>query len=344
MSAGRCPRLFEVEAARDERLTGQSRDALDLHVGGCPQCRAEARTFQLLAASLDALPVPATDVLKVRRERQRLLAAFNEELLSPPTRGRRAWMAAGIVAAGVAATTSAVLRHRAGAAPAPSVADDPVSIVATAPRAAWWRTELGATTRVRLDEGGLDIHVEHRDRAHRLIVSVPDGELEDVGTTFHVEVHGGHTTAVTVLEGMVVLRRAERSAVTIAAGQSWVPEVSAEPGHLATADPPSHGSAPSPPLPSASEQPRGAGTSAVSREFRDAVDLLEAGNDAAASNALHAFVAHHPGDSRAQDAAYLLVLALRRSGDEAGAREAARDYLLRYAAGFRRPEIESIAR
>ena len=45
-----------------------------------------------------------------------------------------------------------------------------------------------------------------------------------------------------------------------------------------------------------------------------------------------------------EDAAYLRVIELLRVGDSVQARDAAREYLQRYPDGFRRQELESLAR
>jgi hypothetical protein len=51
-----------------------------------------------------------------------------------------------------------------------------------------------------------------------------------------------------------------------------------------------------------------------------------------------------PEDPRAEDAAYLLVIALQRASDADGARQAAGDYLRRFPNGFRRASVAAIAR
>jgi hypothetical protein len=56
------------------------------------------------------------------------------------------------------------------------------------------------------------------------------------------------------------------------------------------------------------------------------------------------FLEQYPRDSRSEDAAYLRVLALRRSGDDSAMKAAAYEYLSRYQAGFRRSEVESLTR
>jgi TolA-binding protein len=56
------------------------------------------------------------------------------------------------------------------------------------------------------------------------------------------------------------------------------------------------------------------------------------------------FIAAHPEDPRTEDAAYLGVMALRKCGDERSMKAAAVRYLRRYPAGFRRLEVERLAR
>ena len=72
--------------------------------------------------------------------------------------------------------------------------------------------------------------------------------------------------------------------------------------------------------------------------------LLDDGEDEPAARALATFIARHPNDPRAEDAAYLRVIALQRTGNTLGMNEAAEDYLRRYPAGFRRSEVERLAR
>src|SRR5216117_2722246 len=82
-----CPRLFEVEALRDGRLTGAELVRFQGHLGACAVCEREARALQALA---EALRSPTNlghpDELHVRRERTRLLAAFDASLVPAPRR------------------------------------------------------------------------------------------------------------------------------------------------------------------------------------------------------------------------------------------------------------------
>jgi hypothetical protein len=238
--------------------------------------------------------------------------------------------------ASAVAIASVVAIARKPPSPVPAASASAVAI--TTQGAVWLRTEVGASTNVRLEDGELEIHVEHRGPRHDLRVLLPDGELEDIGTTFRVVVHDGRTARVDVREGAVLLRRVGQAPRLVAAGESW----HAEPAPFASAapsasEPPPITPPPAPPAKRALET--GDGT----REFRDAVALFEGGGSDAAAKALRAFVARHPSDPHAEDAAYLLVLALRRTGDLAFTREAAKSYLARFPAGFRRAEIAPLA-
>ena len=72
--------------------------------------------------------------------------------------------------------------------------------------------------------------------------------------------------------------------------------------------------------------------------------MLDAGDNARAAAAFALFMRDHPEDSRVEDAAYLRVLAFQRSGDAAGMKNAADDYLRRFPQGFRRADVETLSR
>src|SRR6478736_3652179 len=88
-----CPRLFEVEALRDGRLAGAELARFQSHLGLCSVCAAEARALDALALDLLApSDFGEADELHVRRERTRLMAAFDAGLM-PTARPRagRSW-------------------------------------------------------------------------------------------------------------------------------------------------------------------------------------------------------------------------------------------------------------
>jgi len=294
-----------------------------------------------LAPVLAALPVPAHDPGAVERDRARLLRAASR----PRSRSRTVAFAAIAVASAAAVTVVVSFRDRGH----PTAMTSRVSVQASAAR--WSRHDEPGTTLVRLDDGELELHVAGGDTAHRLVVSVPDGELDDLGTTFRVTVSGGSTTAIAVLEGAVVARLIGRPPVFLVAGERWAPAPIAPPVVTTTparepapaavpAKRPSRAAVPppTPPPPPAAPPP------SLSAELSAAVRLYERGDLGGAIDGLRAFIVHHGTNPRAEDARYLLVLALQRSNDPSGARDAARDYLGHHPDGFRRAEIEAIAK
>ena len=79
MTPTSCPRLFEVEAARDGRLAGAELLSFERHMAACPVCLREAQALEAPAAALRATSTGERDELHVRRERTRLLATFDRE-------------------------------------------------------------------------------------------------------------------------------------------------------------------------------------------------------------------------------------------------------------------------
>ena len=228
------------------------------------------------------------------------------------------------------------------------------------PAAVWSRRDSADRDEITLVRGTLSIRVDHASR-RGVVVLLPDGELEDTGTVFTVSASDGRTVGVSVEEGSVMLRLRGRPPVIVTAGNVWSPTPQASP------PPPSSPPAPPPPasLPPSSVDPtpssppaRVAAPSArrspssiaaapdPSAEFRAALAALDAGANRDAAAAFARFVAAHPRDARAEDAAYLRVLALQRSGAGADAemRTAANEYFQLYPAAFRRAEIAKLLR
>jgi outer membrane protein assembly factor BamD (BamD/ComL family) len=104
----------------------------------------------------------------------------------------------------------------------------------------------------------------------------------------------------------------------VAAGSVWIPPPAALP------------SARAPRLPT------------PSKAFAEGVGLIERGDYATAADKLDAFRRANPGDARAEDAAYLTILALQRAGRKAAAAEAARRYLELYPGSARRGAVQKV--
>jgi hypothetical protein len=99
--------------------------------------------------------------------------------------------------------------------------------------------------------------------------------------------------------------------------------------------------APAPPAPPAATA---SAEEMQASEFEQAMEHFRAGRLGAASVLFDAFVRSHPGDPRAEDAAYLRVVALARSGQREAARQAASGYLARYPGGLRAKEVQNLVR
>lgn len=227
MNENACPRLFEAEALRDGRLSGSERTSFERHVAVCSVCAGELAALDALANALREEPAQRSDELHVRRERTRLLAAFDRELVRSerpaPNRYRLIWLAAV-----VALIAAAVVVWSARRATKPVAALEASRAIIHAGSATAWSERLEQRREmVRLEHGALWIHVEHRSGLRRLLVLLPDGELEDTGTTFTVSAENGRTTRVAVRQGSVVLRLRGQPPVALGPGETWTPRAAA---------------------------------------------------------------------------------------------------------------------
>jgi len=339
-----CPRLFEVEALRDGRLAGAELGRFQSHLGLCPVCAAEARALQALALDLRApSDFGEADELHVRRQRTRLLAAFDAGLMpAAPPRAAKSWLVP-VFGLGLFSLLGVLAFIFWPARPVPTAqapAKPPEAVIVRADSSAQWSRRLvGRVETVVLVSGALSIRVDHAVSQRRLLVILPDGELEDIGTTFSVSADAGHTTHVTVQDGSVVLRLRGKPPLALGAGDAWSPPQTAAPA------PPSVPRARTPrvkmPLgvPAASIDAPAADPSA---DFRAAMAAFNGGDNARAAAGFSAFLRQHPHDPLAEDAAYLRILALQRTGDSAATKRAAEEYLSRYSHGFRHAEVEAI--
>jgi ferric-dicitrate binding protein FerR (iron transport regulator) len=337
---------------RDGRLTGTERASFERHVTACPACSREVRALDALAESLRASPYDDAhaDELRVRRERTRLLAAFDGTLVAP----ERRWTARHrlLGPAAVAALVAGILVLQRVRRPAEQPPHPSSAVVHADSTAVWSEHTEGDRESVVLERGALLIHVDHSSGEGRLVVVLPDGELEDMGTTFTVSAEDGHTTRVAVQEGHVALRLRGQPSVTLGPGDAWVPDTRPAASARASVAPPAE------PAPMALLAPAARSTPSLpasapfasaiapdpSVDFRAAMAGLDVGDYKQAAAAFASFLEKHPRDRHAEDAAYLRVIALQRCGDTGATTEAALEYLRRYPKGFRQAEVEILSR
>jgi hypothetical protein len=310
-----CPRSWEVEAARDGRLVGEGRQRLVRHLAQCARCAGESRSLDAVSAALRSLPDFRGNEVSLRRLKQRILRRVDAELIgrAASSQGHRGRTAAALA---LAATLLTFGVYRAARSPEPL---DPRVDVVEAPGASWTTRIDREAERVDLRCGTLRFKVRRPSGSKRFVVRVPDGEIEDLGTTFTVTVALDRTRRVVVDEGQVTLRLADGRRVDLAAGQSW------EPGASSTPAPPAADATNPPvaPVESASPMENLRRVAPPPRPMAQAVPTA--------------------GVAAEEDAAYLNVLRLLRAGRTAEARAAARDYLRAFPNGFRRPEVAGVA-
>ncbi|HXU62577.1 MAG TPA: hypothetical protein VN962_12795 [Polyangia bacterium] len=337
-----CARLFEVEAMRDGRLAGSERDSFVRHMSACRACAREAEALDRLVEEVRGRCVgdEAADELRAVRQRTRLLAAFDRALLTSGRRRPRRWLLGMAGAVAIAGGVLLAPRSR----PTRPVADAPAAVIQPAAGTVWSAGTDGDVERIVLERGALTVHVDHAtSRRGRVLVVLPDGELEDIGTTFTVSAADGHTQQVAVQQGSVLLRIRGAAPVALDAGQAW----EARPPAAPPAGAPPARVQPAPAVkapPPRAHAPRDLDEPPPSREFRALVRLLEGGEDCEAATRAARFVAAYPDDPRVEDAAYLRVVALQRCGSADDMKQAAREYLRRFPSAFRRAEVERLSR
>lgn len=355
-----CPMAALVEARQSGRIGEHELPALERHLLMCPECAELSRDLARLS-ELARRPVEAMPELERKRARLRLL---REAADLPPRRSARTLAVAvafAAVAAGVAvvgfhgrAARPAQVALSASAAPsAPAVRT--VTVVRSDDGARFARSERENTETVALESGTIEASVRPLRAGERFVVETMDAEVEVRGTVFRVRAEDHRLQSVDVSEGKVEVRFGGE-VFRIGAGGAWaaparpplaassvsaIPTTSVKPSAVSRG-----GEYPSPSA--ALRRPlldAGAGPSASDESssiFDDGVRTLGRGDYDAATRLLAAFRERAPNDPRAEDAAFLTVLALQRSGRAAAAKDAARRYLDEYPRGHRAVEAKAI--
>ena len=342
MTAKACQESWQVEAVRDGRLTGQALVRAQQHIAGCATCQREQAALAALSSQLGEMD--HVDQLALRRLRQLTLAKADAAAHGDGFAATKPKRAIGkvllLVAAGLALCGGALrfLRptHPGG-----------IEVVATpSAGAVWTMNRSGEVEYIDLVDGLLSVTVRHAGAKGRLVVRLPDGEVEDVGTRFRVWVSRGHVAEISVAEGSVVFRRQGEGPVSVRAGAAWrlatasneavssppaaTPSVAAPPPPAAVAT--RSVAAPAPLLPSSSSS----GSAAPVRQLEAAGGVHTEARSGARESA-----ASVPATDR-EDAAYLHVVALLREHRDEEARLAAVTFLRDFPNAFRRLEVEHL--
>lgn len=339
-----CKRNWEVEALEDGRLAEKDRASFERHLATCEACTGARERLRELAALLKAAPTPEPTELQQRRARAALLGRANGSVVGQMARPVRwAFVVPLVAVAALALFLVQRFRHiptpPAGASSAVANAPlAPLFEVAEVGHADFNAESVAGVSRVTLRSGTASFHVERVKPGARFLVAVPDGEVEVRGTRFVVEVAEGRTRSVVVTEGVVAVRVAGFEG-ELRAGERWPQALPSgpTPTSASVASAPSNMAVAPTPAPPSSTRPT------PGPRFAEAMASFNKGDYGEAERRFGSFVRAFPGDSRTEDAMFLIADARARRGDASGARDAARAYLTRYPSGLRAPAATRLA-
>jgi hypothetical protein len=318
-----CPYSRLIEPQRDGLLTSAERDALEKHLrDGCAVCTVESRYLGWLAGELRRAE-PTIDEVSLQRQRMPLLMKAEQQRQRWYTQGQqRLGAVKGALAAVAVIGLALVLFDR----------SPRVSVERTSGDGEILRFTEGEHSIVQLNDGRYELQVSRGALDRALVVRLPDGEIEDLGTAFSVTVQSGRTTQVVVSEGAVQLRLQGLAFMTLVAGSVW-------------------------------ELPRELPTSVEAQELHDTTGASGASSSGAAgasSDAVHAqppaaVHSHSKAGKRAgaaattagantEDAIYLRILDLLRADRKDAARALSERYLQEFPDGFRHAEVMRLVR
>ncbi len=356
-----CSMALLVEAKRDGRLGHRELACVDRHLATCSSCAELVSDLSRIRALLRA-PTPTPAPLSVQRSRLKLL---REAALPPspaPLRRRPAIALAVTLAA--AGAIGLALQQRSPKSPitvmqtmAASANASPRTMTSVLPegQARFTRTSSDGTEIVALSDGAVSLSVRHLQAGERFLVKTGDAEVEVRGTLFRVEAANDRIQRVSVVEGKVEVRF-HGATFFITADERWdrpadappspakaaAIEASASPARIEELGATAAKRSPGRPHPVSSAKPV-ASTTEGAGAFEEGMAMMERGDYGAAAKRLEAFSSSSPGDDRAEDAAFLVILALQRAGRAAEAAAAARRYLATYPSGYRRAQAKAIA-
>jgi hypothetical protein len=276
---------------------------------------------------LDPIPHRRIDDMTVRRLRQRILDDVAARAI-PPRRSLRPWalaipaVVALVIGLGVASWPARHAREQPSTNTISVFTDDD-------PTARWARHADLASEWVELSDGRFRVEIHQHPATRRVMVTVPDGQIDHLGTIFDVVISDCLTTHLVVVEGRVAVHLRGRADVILAAGERWDRAVAREPEGASRSVGDGSASAVHTSVGSADTAAASPSRAKTNGRLRRAKPLIP---DAAA-------VAQE-----AEDAAYLTVIRLLRASRAPEAKAAAREYLRRFPAGFRREEISALTK
>jgi hypothetical protein len=299
-----CRRL--IGPWRDGDIDTTQRALVEEHLArGCGGCQSEIRYLDWLVEELK-VRTPQIDEVAMQRWRTPVIAQAGQQLRRWQTLSQqRLGALKGAVAAAAAIGLGLVLFDR----------SPRVNVARISGKGEVRRFTEGERSVVQLGDGRYELQVSRGILDRSLLVRLPDGEIEDIGTAFGVTVQGGRTSHVAVSEGVVQLRLHGSPDLTLQAGSAW--KSSYEPLQNAA--------------PVTEARPLDANTAAAQPP------------SAAHPGAPTKHRPHVHPKNNTEDAMYLRMLDLLRAERRDAARGLAQRYLQEFPDGFRRTEVLRIS-
>ena len=388
MNAMTCRQTWKVEAVRDGQLAAPDSEMIASHVQVCMYCASENERLEQIGSAVRQIPVREPSPLVVRIQRRKLLEEAAQALpasgrfksgIRTPAHPMRMVLAAAaafvLVWAGVRQFSA---KHEIVATPVPQPVNTDSTMVASEievramPDTRWSQRSEPPVQLIALEQGALWTKITHKRPHPPVVFRVPDGQIEDIGTTFAVTVQNGQTQRVVVDEGAVLLRLNGMKEQRVTAPNTWVrpselgSAPAAEPAPVANtpaAEPSPSEVAPveAPAQPSAAAASADADQTAKVRPrtdakaakkagaeeiklYKKATAAYRAGRNTEALALFDRFSALYPHSMRSEDVSYLRVLSLAKAGQATQAVSAGEDYLSRFPSGFRRKEMEDFVK
>ena len=284
MMSERCEHSTTLEAWFDRRTSELESRRVERHLETCAECQRELDRLEALRATLRESLADRPNPFAMRRLRHRVLNLARGGDEPPRTRLRPphlAWIAAFLAGAALMITGAASLWAR--------LTTREALLLATSPGASYADERAPGRRVVRLTEGEFDFDVDSSVDGRQLLVLVPEGEIEDIGTHFRVVVRGGHTVSVSVTEGEVEVRLRDLPQRRLVAGMSWNPEATRGSGRAPDSLPHEEVGPKGPPeRADSSDEPQSVEsppTGTLSRNDAESSNDAESANDATAGRA-----------------------------------------------------------
>lgn len=307
----RCPSPVDLERSFIE----PDRE-IDRHIADCKRCGTARAEYESLRGLLDELPYEPMTGKESERVRVGLVAAARVTKQRSPT-SWGPWLVAAAAAVAMFAGLTFFERPSSPPPAVPSLAEVPAPVESA-------RGKSGAWTRTIIHHDGEHVFEVPSLGFSSLLVKTGDAEILAERARFEVVAKDGRLERISVIGGIVELRKKDGATSVLAAGEAWASEVEVEPEPASAVEPRS-ATAKAPERPAFSEGWRAFrrgdydaairffdtaaaedGPFSEDARYWRAVATLRLGKNERAAELLEEFLERHPSSARADEAQRLL--------------------------------------